>query len=616
MRKRTPSQPYNPNSQPRPNEPHAQPAEQPVRQHRSTQPKRRMNPVARIVNHWCDRLLGAVSDRSLASQEEEYASGRTTRDYICNTIGVGAFGLAFPLLTVIVAQLVGVDQAGMFSLAFVAGQVIMVIGNYGVRPYQVSDINEEHSFSDYQVNRWLTCIVMLLAGLLYCAVRSYDPSMFTISMGVYFYKMFDALGDVYEGRLQQADKLYLAGISQAFRSVCVVVVFTILLFITHTLAVACVAMAIAAAASFVVLTLPLAHFETPKSKRVKLSNVGDLFVQCFPLFLALFLYTVIDYIPVFAMESVLSYDNQLYYNSLYFPAQFVLLGMGIVYKPLLLRIANIWADPAKRHRFDLITFGIIGIIAAFTLFMILFMAFIGIPLMSFLYGVDYEQFRGLSYIFVAAGGLTACIDFLYQIITVLRRQRNIMRLYIITLGFALFIPILLVTFTGLPGAVIGYLIVMCILFVLIGWEYLRIRAEFRHNDNLQSQEEQTQLRPSEARAARERSREVQEKWSGRAADNPYYQDRTPHSTRPTYSAGQAAGGPRHQAHYGSNRNAGHNADTTSGQPNRSAAGRTTFNNADPTTNLPVHPVRGKSESRGRAPSASEDSIDTRPGRKQ
>ena len=65
-------------------------------------------------------------------------------------------------------------------------------------------------------------------------------------------------------------------------------------------------------------------------------------------------------------------------------------------------------------------------------------------------------------------------------ITVLRQQRSVTKLYVITFGFALFVPILLVNFTGLPGAVIGYLIVMCILLVLLIWEYMRIRMALSH----------------------------------------------------------------------------------------------------------------------------------------
>ena len=78
---------------------------------------------------------------------------------------------------------------------------------------------------------------------------------------------------------------------------------------------------------------------------------------------------------------------------------------------------------------------------------------------------------------LAAGGVTAGIEFLYQVITVLRRQRAVTKLYLITFGFSLFVPVLLVNFTGLPGAVIGYLIVMCILLVLLVSEYASIRMD-------------------------------------------------------------------------------------------------------------------------------------------
>lgn len=439
---------------------------------------RKPNFVTRTVNHWCNRLLGAVSERSLAAQEEQYAAHRTTRDYVWNSLGIGAWGMVFPVLTVVVTQLVGVEQAGMFSMAFVTGMLLMFLANYGVRTYQVSDLDETHSFSDYQLNRWITCAIMVAVGVAYCSIRGYAQDMFTISLGVYAYKMVDGLADVYEGRLQQVDKLYLAGASQAFRSVVVLVAFSLCLLITRNLPVACIVMAVAAALSFVVLTFPLALFETPKSRRVSPSSVARLFKNCFPLFLALFLYALIDNMPKFVMEGVLSYDNQLYFNALYFPAQGILLTIGLIYKPLLVRMAEAWSDPEKRRKFDLIIVLIMVIIVAYTGATALVMGWIGIPVMSFLYGLDFEQFRGLLFIMIAAGGVTAAIDFLYQVITVLRRQRAVTKLYIITFGFSLFVPLLLVNFTGLPGAVIGYLIVMCILLVLLVSEYVSIRLGF------------------------------------------------------------------------------------------------------------------------------------------
>lgn len=82
--------------------------------------------------------------------------------------------------------------------------------------------------------------------------------------------------------------------------------------------------------------------------------------------MALFLYAVIDNMPKFVMEGTLSYDNQLYFNALYFPAQGILLTVQLVYKPLLVRMANVWNDPAKRRRFDLIILGIFVLIIVLT----------------------------------------------------------------------------------------------------------------------------------------------------------------------------------------------------------------------------------------------------------
>lgn len=456
--------------------------ERQARRQRQAAPRRPRRPkrpsrLGMLVGNWWNRLIGAVYSGSLSSQTEQYAAHNTTRDYIWNSVGLGAWGVVFPVLSIVTTQLVGVEQAGRFSMAFVTGTLLLFIANYGVRTFQVSDIAEKHSFADYQANRVITCIVMMFVGILYCQLRGYDPQMFTLCMGMFVYRAIDGLADVYEGRLQQMDKLYLAGISQAIRSAAVIIAYSVLILITKSIGTAGIAMAVASVASFVLLTLPLTYFETPKSAKLSISSVKDLFVQCFPLFVALFLYNLIDNMPKFSMEGVLSYDNQLYFNALFSPAHIIIMVIGFIYKPQLMRLAEIWADPKRRGRFDLIVLAVLAIIVALTFGVAAFMGTIGIPIMSFLYGVDFEQFRGLAYVMVATGGVCAAIDFLYQIITVLRRQKAVTRVYLLTLGFSLFVPPLLIGFTGLPGAVLGYLIVMCILLVLLVTEYLSIHAE-------------------------------------------------------------------------------------------------------------------------------------------
>lgn len=437
---------------------------------------RRQNPVSRLVTHWVDRVTGAAAQRSFAEQEAEYASGRTKRDYVCNTVGTMLWGAVFPLLTIVTTQLVGAEQAGMFSLVFVTATLLMFVANYGVRTFQVSDTREEHSFADYQLNRVLTCIIMMVAGYVYCTVRGYTADVFTISMGVYTYRMIDALADVYEGRLQQADKMYLAGLSQALRSAFVFIVFTAVLFVTRSLVVSSIFMAAAAVASLVVLTLPLAYMETPKSRKLRGGNVVDLFQRCFPLFVALFLYNLIDNMPKFMMEGVLTYDNQLFFNAIYFPAHAILLIVSMVYKPLLLRLANAWESPDGRRQFNLILGAVLGCVVGVTVFMLVFMGWVGVPIMSFMYGVDFEPFRIPLYIMIVAGGITAAIDFLCQVITVQRKQNKIMKLYVVTFAVSVVSSFALIHLFGLLGAVAAYAIEMAVLLVLMVLQITNIRA--------------------------------------------------------------------------------------------------------------------------------------------
>lgn len=391
--------------------------------------------------------------------------------------------MAFPLLTIVSTQLVGAEEAGKFSIAFVTGTLIMIACNYGVRNFQVSDIDEKTSFASYQLNRWLCGALALGCGLMYSSARGYDAQMATIGLGVYLYKVIDGIADVYEGRLQQADKLYLAGMSQTLRSVGVIAVFSVALFLTRSMPIAAMAMGVTAIASLVLVTAPLALLETEKSRHVSLREVGHLFVQCAPLFGALFLFNLIESMPKFVMEGTLAYKYQLYFNALFFPAQAILLSIGFIYKPQLLRLSSIWANPRKRRRFDLIIVAVMALIVVITSVCAAFMAGPGIPLMSFMYGLSFERYRTLALPMVVAGGVTAAIDFIYAIITVLRHAGDVTKIYLICFAVSVVLPVILINLLGLMGAVVSYLAIMALLLVLLIIEYRRIRQCIERDRN-------------------------------------------------------------------------------------------------------------------------------------
>ena len=437
--------------------------------------EKRASGLAKLANDWWDRLIGAVYSGSFANQTAQYAAHNQVRDYIFNSAGMGIWGALFPLLTIIATQLAGAEQAGMFSMAFVIANLLEFVGNYGVRTYQVSDVDEMDSFGAYQIHRVLACLAMVGVGWAYFNIRGYSGDMLTICLGTFAFRVVDALADVYEGRLQQYDKLWLAGVSQSVRCVAGIAVFTVQLLLTRSIAVASVGMAVAALVTLVLVTVPLAYFETPRSRRWALVEIREVFVECWPAFLAQFLFALIEAIPKFAMEGALPYEDQLYFNAIYFPAQSVLMVVSLIYKPQLVRLANIWADSSARKRFDLIVIAVIAAAAVVSVVWILVAAWIGIKIQGILYGLDFEPYRQAQYLMIVAGGMSAAIDFLYQIITVLRQQKAATFSYLVGLGVVLVASYLLVLTVGFQGAVWAYFLVMVVLLVLMVIQYVRAR---------------------------------------------------------------------------------------------------------------------------------------------
>jgi len=440
---------------------------------------RRTEPPAlvRAINGWWDRLLDVADKRSFSISASAYSANQTSSDYVLNTIGLGAWGALFPILSIVATQLAGAEQAGMFSMAFTTATLLLYVGNYGVRTYQVSDIDEADSFASYQVQRVITCLVMLVVGWIWCSTHNYDRTMTLITWGAFGFRAVDALADVYEARLQQMGKLYLSGVSQAVRSVLGMVVFCLLLLVTRSLVVASIGMAVAAVVSLVLLTIPLALLETPKSREVDRIEIQELFVECFPSFAAQFLFALIETTPKFAMEGVLPYQDQVFFNAIYFPAQSILMIVGFVYKPQLVRIASVWADRTRRARFDLIVFAVLGVCVGVTMVMLFAFGFVGVWLNGLLYGVDFEPYRMAQYLMIVAGGLSAGIDFLYQVITVLRRQAAATLTYVGAFVIVALTSVILVRMVGFNGAVYSYLVVMVALFVMLAVQYALMRLQ-------------------------------------------------------------------------------------------------------------------------------------------
>lgn len=434
-----------------------------------------------IMRSWKNRLMEGVQHQDFANQVALYGSHRTVKDYLCNALGQACMGLMFPLLTILVSQICGCDSAGQFSMAFVVASVFQFIALFGVRTFQVSDVSEQDSFAAYQLQRILTCIIMAAMSWIYLTLRHDSELMSSLLISLMAFKLIDSLADVYEGRLQQCDKLYLAGISQAIRCGGACFVFMLVLILFHDVQTATRALALFAGVSFGIITYPLAKFETPKSRAWEPIELSELFYECFPAFLGQFLFALIDTSPKFIMEAILDYQQQLYFNALYFPAMAIVLVAALVYKPQLMKLSMLWTQNDNTKRFDTQTFIIATSIIGITVLMAFIMWNWGATLNGILYGVSFKHLQLEQLGMVIAGGLSACIDFFFQLLTIIRKQANAFTSYLISFGFVIICSLICITtlrFSGAVGSYVGAMILLCMLLCL---QYVHARKTIQQH---------------------------------------------------------------------------------------------------------------------------------------
>ena len=145
----------------------------------------------------------------------------TRSTYIWNAINAMLSAAQSALILMVMTRSNGVTDAGIFSIAYAVASLMLFVGQYGLRRYQASDVNEEFSFADYLGMRFITCGVMIAVSVGYCAFEILSGT-YTMTKGIVVFlvcleKVIQAFADVLHGRMQQAGRLDVAAKSSAAR---------------------------------------------------------------------------------------------------------------------------------------------------------------------------------------------------------------------------------------------------------------------------------------------------------------------------------------------------------------------------------------------------------------
>ena len=348
--------------------------------------------------------------------------------YLWNTCAamLNAFQTVFILM--LISRIDPVIDAGVFTIAFAIGNLMMAIGKYGIRQFQVSDVEEKYSFKEYTVARIITSIIMIAASFVYVGVN--------LASGLYDSSKSIVIILICLAMFQQYLRLDVAGKILSIRMCTYIFVYLVCYYFSKNLILTSAVALLVSFIQFVILNYTAIRGFEIKKKTFEIKNVKNIFVECFPLFIASYLVIYIGNAPKYAIDKVMSSEAQACFTYIFMPVFVISLLSQFVYQPVISKMALLWHEK-KISQFNKLILRQIALILLLSVAAIIGGYLLGIPVLSLIYGVDLTDYKKALVILLIGGGALAIVNFLQMIITVTRKQKLLNIGYL--LAFLLFV---------------------------------------------------------------------------------------------------------------------------------------------------------------------------------
>ncbi|MEG0962831.1 MAG: lipopolysaccharide biosynthesis protein [Lachnospiraceae bacterium] len=400
-------------------------------------------------------------------------------EFIWNVIASVCASLLSVVLLFVATRVNGVNPAGMFSIAFATATVLNSVADFGMRVYQVTDTRRQHSFSVYLSARLVVDAAMIILGIGFVLISGYSMEKAAICLGLLGFRFVDAVSETYQGEFQLNGRLDVAGKSVFYRMTGSIAVFAVIDMVTKNIIIATVAMMLTNLMGLLVYDLHKIKHYTKASFSSNKGEIGHLIKDCFPLFFSTFLNNYIINAPKYAIDKLLTYDMQTYFNIIYLPTFTINLMSIFVLKPMLRGLGEMWNEKNYR-KFMGIVLKMGGAIVAMTVLVELVCYSIGIPILSFIYGVELQPFKSDLLILVLSGGFSALGVALFYALTTMRAQKCVSLAYVVAAVGGIFLPNILVGKYGITGAAISS---VAITIILSGVLLFIFALEWRKKEN-------------------------------------------------------------------------------------------------------------------------------------
>lgn len=388
------------------------------------------------------------------------------KDFIWNTLGTGLNSFNSLFYLIIVTRINGMNDAGIFSIAYSTALILYTIGLYSGRLCQVTDTENKVKDKDYILNRAITCILMIILGAGFLVIKQYPAYKTTIFILLCIFKATEAFAEIIYGIMQKNELLYRVGQSLTIKSLIGIILFLIIDLSTHDLVLACISMIIVNISTIIFFDFILISNKLiDKVSKVNFSNVLIIFKSEFFVFANSFLGIYVLNSPKYAIDSYLTEELQAIYGYIVMPGTVMVLFAQFVVLPFLNKLKELYAVRdfksfkaiVRKVKVCVLAFGIFAVLSAFLL---------GPEVLGIIYGENLKDYR-LDLTLIIGAYIFYSISYVNLVVlTTMRTTFLQFIVYIITAIIALIGSNLFVQNFGVHGGAISCATTLVLQFVM------------------------------------------------------------------------------------------------------------------------------------------------------
>ena len=266
------------------------------------------------------------------------------KNFIWNTLGTGFNAFNSLFFMIIVTRVNGVEQAGIFTIAFSTACILYAVGLYAGRIYQVTELNKKISDKDFILSRLITTVLMIVLLVIFCSFKNYSTEKFIIFLLLTIYKDLEAFSDVIYGVLQKNDKLDIVGKSLFAKSLMSIIVFLLVEIITKNMIISIASMIIICVLIILFYDFKKAYKYIDLKSKINMINVYNILKKGFFTFGISFLGMYVLNAPKYSIDTYLADNYQTIFGIIVMPATVIGLVAQFLIHPYLNQILSLYED--------------------------------------------------------------------------------------------------------------------------------------------------------------------------------------------------------------------------------------------------------------------------------